>query len=273
MGRSYLNREEQMIDFQRKQRVIWNALSGREYILVAVALIDPTERVIAQVTSICNEPLVHESLFRRILSGKPSPPSMAADWLARGADGWKKNSHFVFGIVDQEDRIAAACDIKSADASWAEVGYWSSASHSGVMTNAIVELIDLAREAGFEHLFAETQKTNVRSQGVLCRAGFALSDEKPLRENITSSFPSTPKPRTGRSTQRREAEAAFESVLDVLQIKRVRKTCALHKIVDSPHRNLLRCFAVASPSPTRALGGKGAEVMKMGFPAIAVTRP
>ena len=183
MGRSYLNREEQMIDFQRKQRVIWNALSGREYTLVAVDLIDPTEKVIAQVTSICNEPLVHESLFRRILSGKPYPLSMAADWLARGADGWKRNSHFVFGIVDQEGRIAAACDIKSADASWAEVGYWSSASHSGVMTNAIVGLIDLAREAGFEHLFAETQKTNVRSQGVLCRAGFALSDEKPLRGN------------------------------------------------------------------------------------------
>jgi RimJ/RimL family protein N-acetyltransferase len=170
-----------MIDFQRKQRVIWNALSGKEYTLVALDLIDPTEKVIAQVAAICNEPLVYEVLFRKLLSDKPYPPSMATDWFARGADGWKQNSHFVFGIFDQEGDIAAACDIKNADSSWAEVGYWSSSSHSGVMTNAIIGLIDLAKEAGFDRLFAETQKANTRSQGGLRRAGFTLSDETPHR--------------------------------------------------------------------------------------------
>ncbi|MCC5805755.1 MAG: GNAT family N-acetyltransferase [Opitutales bacterium] len=176
-------REGKMIDFQRKQRVIRNALSGKEYTLLALDLIDPTDKVIAQVTSICNEPLVYDWLFRKMLSDKPYPPSMATGWFARGADGWAKNDHFVFAVVDQNGGIAAACDIKSADASWAEVGYWSSSNHRGVMTNAIIGLIDLAKEAGFERLFAETQNANFRSQGVLRRAGFALSDKTPHRGN------------------------------------------------------------------------------------------
>lgn len=170
-----------MINFQRKQRLIRNALSGKEYSLVALDLIEPSAEIIGQVTSICNEQLVYDWLFREMLSDQPYPPSMAKEWLAWGRDGWKQNTHFVFAVVDQNGGIAAACDIKSADASWAEVGYWSSNDHRGVMSNAVVELIDLAREAGFEHLFAETRKGNTRSQGVLRRAGFELAQQKPTR--------------------------------------------------------------------------------------------
>lgn len=170
-----------MIDFQRKQRLIRNALTGSEYSLVALDLIEPSDEVIAQVTSICNEPLVYGWLFRKMLSDQPYPPSKAREWFARGKDGWKENAHFVFAVLDQKGGFAAACDIKSADVSWAEVGYWSSNDHRGVMTNAVVGLIDLAREAGFERLFAETRPGNTRSQGVLRRAGFELSEQKPTR--------------------------------------------------------------------------------------------
>jgi RimJ/RimL family protein N-acetyltransferase len=170
-----------MIDFQKKHRAIRNALTGSDYSLVALDLIEPTDEVLTQVTSICNETSVYDWLFREMLSDQPYPPSMAEKWLTWGKDGWKQNAYFVFGIVDQKGCIAAACDIKSADASWAEVGYWSSKDHRGVMTNAIIGLIDLAREAGFEQLFAETRKENTPSQGVLLRAGFALSEQKPTR--------------------------------------------------------------------------------------------
>ena len=170
-----------MIEFKRKQGAIRNALNRNDYSLVAMDLIEPSDAVIAQVTSICNERLVYDWLFREMLSGQPYPPSKAKEWIARGRDGWKQNTHFVFAVVDQKGGIAAACDIKSADASWAEVGYWSSSEHCGVMTNAVVELIELARDAGFEYLFAETRKGNTRSQAVLHRSGFELSERKPTR--------------------------------------------------------------------------------------------
>jgi len=70
--------------------------------------------------------------------------------------------------------VVAACDIKS-NALNAEIGYWSSQAHRGVMTNALVAMCDMAAGAGFVALFARTKTGNVRSEAVLKRAGFQRS--------------------------------------------------------------------------------------------------
>jgi RimJ/RimL family protein N-acetyltransferase len=170
-----------MISFPQKQVSVRNALTGEEYLLVALDSIDPSEEAIERVTSICNEPLVYDWLFRKMLSGEPYPPSKAKEWFEWAAMGWAQNAFFVFGVLDPDGRLAAACDIKTADAAGAEVGYWASCGHRGIMTNALKGLIDLAKGAGFESLFAEVREDNVRSQAVLRRAGFCLSDQKPAR--------------------------------------------------------------------------------------------
>lgn len=168
-----------MIDFKRKRLSILNALTGEEYTLVALDLIDPSEERVAQLASICSEPLIYNWLFRELLSGKSYTTSNSRDWFAWGKNGWLQNTHFGFGVIDKRDGIAAACAIKSANIDGAEIGYWASSGHRGVMTNAVLGLIKLAKEAGFERLLAETHEENVRSQAVLSRAGFAPAEGPP----------------------------------------------------------------------------------------------
>src|SRR5690606_12512109 len=92
-------------------------------------------------------------------------------WLEWSRDGWTSGTHFVFGVMTENGRVAAACDIKSPDA-MAEGGYWASGAHRGVMTNALKAGCRLASEGGCRGLFGRTHEGDVRSVSVLLRAGF-----------------------------------------------------------------------------------------------------
>ena len=69
-------------------------------------------------------------------------------------------------------------DIKNADYDYAEIGYWADAQNSGFMTNALHELIVLAKEKGYKKLFAKVIQDNEKSAGVLTRSGFARKEDK-----------------------------------------------------------------------------------------------
>ncbi len=75
-------------------------------------------------------------------------------------------------------------DIKSANLESAEIGYWLSAHHSGVMTNAVCALVQLARDAGYAELFALIRPTNTRSANVVARAGFTLGETLTKNETM-----------------------------------------------------------------------------------------
>ena len=124
-----------------------------------------------RIAAICNEPEVYEWLFRDLFAGRPYEEANARDWLQWSRDGWSSGTHYVFAVIDDDEGIAAACDIKSREPN-AEIGYWASQRHRGVMTNAVKAMCALAREAGFRELFARTKEKNLRSQAVLERAGF-----------------------------------------------------------------------------------------------------
>ncbi len=78
----------------------------------------------------------------------------------------------MFFLTYSAGLITAAIDIKSADPNHAEVGYWCSEHHRGVMSNALSTLISLAHEAGFDSLFAFVRKDNPGSIKVLEKNGF-----------------------------------------------------------------------------------------------------
>lgn len=166
-----------MISFQQKTIAIENALSGALYSLQAIDSIQPSESHVENVTEICNEPEIYRWLYREMFDGKPYPSDSAAEWISWGAEGWQNGTHFVFVILDGTGGIVASCDIKDADPDRAEIGYWASVSHRGVMTNAVVAMLELAEEAGFRGFSAEVLPENLRSQAVLRRTGFELSDE------------------------------------------------------------------------------------------------
>jgi RimJ/RimL family protein N-acetyltransferase len=99
----------------------------------------------------------------------------ADSWLHWARRGWSENAHFTFAVLDQWGDVSAACDIKSNSVTDAEIGYWCSTSASGIMTNAVRAMIEVALHAGFQSFIAYTRPGNVRSIAVLGRLGFSCS--------------------------------------------------------------------------------------------------
>lgn len=160
------------MNFPRSVRLpIVNYLNDRPYELVRACDVGGEPSSVAQVVSVCNEPNVYEWLFRKPLGGRPYEEAKAREWLEWSNDGWSSGTHFVFAVIDEQKVIVAACDIKSNDPI-AEIGYWASQEHRGVMTNAVMAMCALAADAGFQKLFARTKNENYRSTAVLRRAGF-----------------------------------------------------------------------------------------------------
>jgi RimJ/RimL family protein N-acetyltransferase len=150
---------------------IVNHLTKRPYFLIGACELEIEAGNIERITSICNEPDVYDWLFRKPLSGKPYPEEKARQWLEWARAGWTANSHFIFAVISEAKDIAAACQIKSND-DVAEVGYWASHIHRGVMTDAVSAMCLLAANAGFRELYASTNEGNTRSEAVLSRVGF-----------------------------------------------------------------------------------------------------
>tara|TARA_R110002050_G_scaffold32336_2_gene83315 strand:+ start:283 stop:873 length:591 start_codon:yes stop_codon:yes gene_type:complete len=157
---------------------IANHFNGRAYKLIPATEVSSETESLRRIASICNEPAVYEWLFRSRLEGRVYEEEKAREWLRVSRDEWFSGTHFVFAVIDEQNLVAAACDIKSPGPV-AEIGYWSSEQHRGVMTNAVKALCALASAAGYQALFARTKDGNVRSEAVLRRAGF---EKKPSQE-------------------------------------------------------------------------------------------
>jgi RimJ/RimL family protein N-acetyltransferase len=153
---------------------IVNFLTGLPYCMIRADRLNVTSQLIDEITRICNEPEVYRWIFRDILDGKPYPPSKASEFVEWYSKGWREGSWFVFFVTTDGGQVAAACDIKSNEADGAEIGYWASDNYRGVMTNAVVQLCTVARQAGFKSLIARIKKSNQRSARVLTRSGFVL---------------------------------------------------------------------------------------------------
>lgn len=116
-------------------------------------------------------------LFARRLNGLAYSMEDARRFVRWAGEGWQNGTHFVFIVRSQDDTVTAALDIKSADIQGAEIGYWCSAEHPGLMTNALLELVNIARLAGYRCLYAIVREDNPRSSNVLTRAGFKCSGQ------------------------------------------------------------------------------------------------
>lgn len=127
---------------------------------------------IRDIAKICSEKRVYDVLFKEKFEGRPYTGEDARRFVNWAQSGWENDSHYVFIIRDGENHIAGAVDIKSADLAGAEIGYWASENHPGIMTNAVRELCKIASNVGYKSLFGLVVPHNNKSQGVLLRAGF-----------------------------------------------------------------------------------------------------
>lgn len=145
-----------------------------------------TQNDLEKLTEVSNEELVYNVIFKEKLNGEPYPQSKAQSFFDWGKEGWDKNEYFVFAIRDPRGEIVGNMDIKSANLESAEIGYLISKDHPGVMTNAVVALCDIAKNAGYKSLYGLTVSDNEKSQNVLLRAGFI--NLGPVEENGKQYF-------------------------------------------------------------------------------------
>jgi RimJ/RimL family protein N-acetyltransferase len=156
-----------------------NAITGAQYLLQPLRNLEASSKNFVDIAIICNEDHVYQWCFRELCKGRPYPLDLAVDWLRWGTGGWEDSTHFVYVVTDADGAVAAACDIKSSNMERAEIGYWSSANHRGIMTNAVRSVIQLADAAGFKVLFADIHPENRRSMAVIQRCGFTRADRQP----------------------------------------------------------------------------------------------
>jgi len=164
-----------MISFAKCRTAVKNHLTGKLHQLVPVSDLSASSPQIDRIVSICNEPRLFRTLFSDKFPDGEYPRTSADDWISCAQSGWLDGSHFVFATVDDQGLVIAVCDIKSADIRNAEIGYWASSHHRGVMTNSVSAMLDLAKQAGFLDFFADVLEWNDCSQRVLERVGFSLS--------------------------------------------------------------------------------------------------
>ena len=120
----------------------------------------------------CNEALIYKYIFKDALEGRPyaiADARMFVEWTKRG---WRENRHFVFLIKNPGGKIVGCIGISSDILTASAIGYWMTSTVSGVMTNVLNCLVDIAREAGYRKLSALVEPDNVKSSNLLERVEF-----------------------------------------------------------------------------------------------------
>jgi RimJ/RimL family protein N-acetyltransferase len=166
-----------------KGKINWeviNFLTRKPFLMSSIS----EELMLAQkdkkiITSICNETDIYHFLFEDKLEGKPYTLEKAIEFVDWAKEGWLTDGWYVFILFDSSGVPSGAIDIKSNNKECAEVGYWLSHTKSGVMTNAMLQLIAFAKDHGYKKLFGMVRTDNPKSARVLERTGYEyIRDEK-----------------------------------------------------------------------------------------------
>ena len=151
---------------------VLNVRTGVQYQLVTADCVTPSDAQLENIAQICNEQAIYDFLFRERLGGRSYTKENASEFLSWATAGWREQSHFVFLLLAPSALVVGALDIKSPDRATAEIGYWCSHFHRGLMSNAVAVLVRIAGDAGFHALWARVRNDNEASRKVLQRNGF-----------------------------------------------------------------------------------------------------
>jgi len=137
--------------------------------------VDPTRKILPKdlkrMAQICNEKEIYKRLFSYRLDDNPYTESDAKEFLLQARNDWKGKRQFIFLIYDDKNRISGLIDINTSE-NISRIGYWNSYENPGVMSKALDALSSVAKEAGFDELFATPNPDNIASQKALKNAGY-----------------------------------------------------------------------------------------------------
>lgn len=165
-----------------------NFLNGEEYRMLGGEAIVFTTEDLNDIVRVCSQENCYNAVFRRRLQGRPYTLANAISFANWVKEGWENHTHFAFIVRNQEGKFAGTLDIKSSNLERAEIGYWSDELQSGFMTNAVLQLIQASKNAGYKSLYARVKEENVRSAQVLLRADFVETSKKMRPDGIIESI-------------------------------------------------------------------------------------
>lgn len=131
-----------------------------------------TQDHLQRLTECCNQDLIYDFLFNDKFEGRSYNTNDAQHFFDWALQGWQSLKYYPFVVLDDQQNIVGAIDIKSNLLSENEVGYWADQNVPGFMTNALYALKELAFSNGCQKLFAYTRLSNHRSQNLLIRSNF-----------------------------------------------------------------------------------------------------
>lgn len=146
-----------------------------------------TDNDIKRIVEICNNNVIFNRLFAKldIFKGRKYEEKDAHRWVNNmGKKGWLEQNTFVYIIKDNSEKIVCAIDIKSNNLKAGEIEYWAAADSPGWMTNTIIALARLAKNAGYKKLSAIVESDNEASAKVLLRARF-IEKESVVKDGFT----------------------------------------------------------------------------------------
>lgn len=147
------------------------------------------ESLVQDIYACCTEEEIYNWLFQKIFPEGYTLKN-AVGFIEYGEKGWNEGTHFIYAILSQDPvpKLVGAIDIKSSNLDEAEVGYWLSKDYSGLMTNALNQIIQLAKENQYKKLIAYTDDGNTSSEKVLKRANFKYTHDKVEDGELTHYF-------------------------------------------------------------------------------------
>ena len=159
-----------------RETSISNFKNQKMYRLVSSKDLNPTNEQLESMVQACNSIEIFKWLFSEMCPNGYTKEN-AIGFLKWARQGWLDNSHFVFLILSDDDKIVGAIDIKSNNLEAGEIGYWVHQDHSGLASNAVAKIIEIAKLAGYKTLFAQTKKGNEKSNQVLIRNLFEVTEK------------------------------------------------------------------------------------------------
>ena len=158
-----------------KEKIIFNVKTRGPYRLFPLANMDPTPDQLQSIVEACSSEEIYKWLFKEIFPQGYTLQN-ASDFIDWAREGWQRGNFFVFAIQSSNGEIAGAIDIKNEDLDGGEIGYWIHKDHSGLASNAVAAIKNIAKQAGYKRLFAQTKANNTRSENVLIKNSFIEDD-------------------------------------------------------------------------------------------------
>lgn len=164
-----------ILELYKKSDIV-NHLTQEQYSLTPAPYIPDDPMIYEKISSICNEKQIYSMLFNHTLQGTVYSTEKASQFITWAKEGWKNEHYFVYLICTKNGTPVGALDIKSSNLDCAEIGYWCSEKHRGLMTNGVTLLCSLAKHSGYKKFSAEVLKDNLQSEKVLLRNSFVRDE-------------------------------------------------------------------------------------------------